>query len=333
MKSFFIFVAPLIVIILVIVGSFLWWNNAVSAPSSTASDKRILIKKGASAATIGQDLESKGVVKSSLAFKLYTQINNLTKKIPPGEFLVPTNLTLEEVVKLLIKGPREVWVTIPEGFRREEIADRLLESLELTGNEASLFRSEFLSLSANLEGYLFPDTYLFPKDVTPQAVINRVKTIFDQKKASELDEPLAQSKVSFSEAVIIASIIERETLTEGERPTVAGILLNRLEIGMPLQADATVQYAIGSKECVGKVGCDWWRVPTKEDLKLNSPFNTYLNPGLPPAPIANPGLVSLKAALAPEPSAYLYYIHDSYGKIHYATSLDEHNRNISLYLR
>src|SRR3989344_6078619 len=323
MKTFFFFATPVLLIIFVLAGSFLWWTNVVSAPGATSSEKRILIKKGASAASIGQELEEKGVVKSAFAFKLYTQINNLTKKVPPGEFLVPANLTLEDVVKLLIKGPREVWVTIPEGFRREEIADRLLESLELTGDEASVFRNEFLSLSANLEGYLFPDTYLFPKDVTPQNAINRIKSTFDQKKENELGDLIAQSEISLSEAVILASIIERETLSEGERPTVAGILLNRLKIGMPLQADATVQYAIGSKECVGKVGCDWWRVPTKEDLKLNSPFNTYLNPGLPPAPIANPGLVSLKAALAPEPSAYLYYIHDSDGKIHYATSLDE----------
>ena len=155
MKTFFFFATPVLLIIFVLAGSFLWWTNVVSAPGATSSEKRILIKKGASAASIGQELEEKGVVKSAFAFKLYTQINNLTKKVPPGEFVIPTNLTLEEVVDVLVKGPKELWVTIPEGFRREEIADRFLESLELSGADASAFRSEFLLLSKDLEGYWF----------------------------------------------------------------------------------------------------------------------------------------------------------------------------------
>jgi UPF0755 protein len=133
------------------------------------------------------------------------------------------------------------------------------------------------------------------------------------------------SNLTFVEAVTLASIIERETKTDAERPIVAGILINRLNAGMPLQVDAAVQYAIGTSK-------DWWPILGLTDLKINSPFNTYKFAGLPPAPIANPGLSSLKAAFAPTATSYWYYIHDSTGQIHYAKTLAEHNANIAKFL-
>ncbi len=136
-----------------------------------------------------------------------------------------------------------------------------------------------------------------------------------------------------AQAVILASLIEREAISDEERPYIAGILLNRIEIGMPLQVDATVQYAIGSKRCVSKIDCDWWQTPTRADLEIVSPFNTYTFTGLPQAPIANPGIMSLRAALEPVDSDYLYYIHDPEGRIHYAETLEEHNSNVAQYLR
>jgi UPF0755 protein len=133
------------------------------------------------------------------------------------------------------------------------------------------------------------------------------------------------SNLSFADSVILASILERETKTDAERPVVAGILINRLNLGMPLQVDATVQYAVGTSK-------DWWPILTLEDLKVNSLYNTYKYAGLPPGPIANPGLSSLKAAFNPAQTDYLYYIHDPTGQIHYAKTLAEQNANIAKYL-
>ncbi|MBI4033134.1 MAG: endolytic transglycosylase MltG, partial [Candidatus Blackburnbacteria bacterium] len=142
--------------------------------------------------------------------------------------------------------------------------------------------------------------------------------------------------------VTLASIVERETLTDEERPIVAGILLKRLEAGWPLQADATLQYAIASVNCTLRketsaaqsVKCeDWWPIPSSEDKKIKSLYNTYLNRGLPPGPIANPGLSSIKAVVSPQDSPYWFYLHDGNGKIHYAKTSEEHAENIRKYLQ
>jgi len=133
--------------------------------------------------------------------------------------------------------------------------------------------------------------------------------------------------------VPIASLVERETRSEAERPVVAGILLKRLKAGWPLQVDAAVQYAVAGVNCSRfDPACQWWPSLTKEDLMINSPFNTYKFKGLPPAPIANPGLSSLEAAFSPEESDYWFYLHDGQGQIHYAKTLAEHQENIQKYL-
>jgi UPF0755 protein len=144
---------------------------------------------------------------------------------------------------------------------------------------------------------------------------------------------ISGSDLTLAGIVTLASIIERETKKDEERGVVAGILLNRLEIGMGLQADATVQYAIATINCQGvTTDCDWWPQLSKENLTVNSPFNTYRFRGLPPAPIANPGMSSLKAAINPQATDYLYYLHDPEGIIHYAVTLAEHNENVRKYL-
>lgn len=312
-------------VIAVVAASFLWWSNATAAPSINAQSKRILITKGMTAEAIADLLAKEGVIKNSLAFKIYTQVTDLSQKMQAGEFSVPANLKLEDVVKRLLSGPTEIWVTIPEGLRREQIAEKFADTLELAPDQATVFRQEFLTLSQNLEGYLFPETYLFPKTASPSAVIKRLSTTFEQKTA-ELNLT--------RDDVILASILERETRKADEAPIVAGILTNRLKIGMALQADATAQYAIGSLKCEALSNeCEWWTTPTLEDLKIDSRFNTYKYPGLPPAPIASPGLAMLKAAADPAVTAYFYYIHTPDGQIYYAETLSEHNSNVQKYLR
>lgn len=328
-----IFFIPLIIGTVLAVLGAVWWNVNIKAPSGNAEKVKFTILKGSSAEKIGQGLANAGLIKSPFAFKLYAQLNNYTKNIPPGEFMIPKNLSLEDLIKYLIKGPEEYWVTIPEGLRREEIPEKFIEAFKLEGNDATKFRSEFLSESKYIEGHLFPDSYLFPPDVSAATVVARLRQTFDSKIPADFNTKLSNSGLSMEQAVTLASIIERETITDEERPIVAGILLNRIKDEMPLQADATVQYAVANKRCKANADCKWWEPPTRDDLEISSPFNTYLNLGLPPSPIANPGLSSLLAAVSPQATDYYYYIHDNDGHIHYAKTLQEHNANVAKYLR
>jgi len=157
--------------------------------------------------------------------------------------------------------------------------------------------------------------------VSAFSVVKKMTDTFDSK-VKDLEN---NSGFSFDQAIILASLIERETKTDEERPVVAGILIKRLNSGWPLQIDASVQYAVGSEK-------EWWPVLTLDDLSVKSGYNTYMNQGLPPTPIASPGLSSIKAAFNPEESDYWYYIHDTKGQIHYAKTLEEHNANIAKYL-
>jgi len=293
---------------LVIAGAVGWFYLNSKPVSSDKNFKDFLIVKGSGASQIGNKLYKEGLIKSPLAFKIYVQIAGKAGKILAGEYRLAPNLSLFEIANQLGKGPIEVWVTIPEGLRREEVADRFSKSL--VKDEG--FVQEFLSLSDGEEGYLFPDTYLFPKTASASAVINKMKAVFDSK-TSQMGLTRDQ--------VILASLIERETKTAEERPIVAGILTNRLEAGMTLQVDATIQYAKGN-----------WEPVVSADKNISSPYNTYKFAGLPPGPIASPGLSSLQAAANPADTDYFYYLHDSKGKIYYARTLAAHNENIRKYL-
>ena len=328
-RKYLVFISAFFVIFIVAGAGLIWWNGSVSAPSKSADEKRFVITKGASANEIGRDLKEEGLIKSDLAFKFYTQINDISGKIPPGEFSVPSNLGLEDLIALLLEGPTELWVTIPEGLRREEVAEKIVTQLGLSGTDAANFKDEFLALTRGQEGYLFPDTYLFPREATPQAVVNKLTSTFENKFSYAGD-----GSVSRKEAVVLASIVERETVTAEERPVVAGILLNRINAGWPLQADATVQYAIASERCsVNSDQCVWWVPPMRSELDIDSSYNTYKIAGLPPSPISNPGLSSLNAAVNPTESDYMYYLHDKNKGIHYAKTLEEHNANVARYIR
>jgi UPF0755 protein len=315
MKKFLLL--PLLAILAVVISGF-WFYKSSQPVSNNKNFSYFVINKGSGASQIGKKLESAGLIKSSLAFKLYLQFTGQSGKLMPGEFRLTPSYTLFQTVSTLFKGPVEIWVTIPEGLRREEIASKFVVTLD----KDDTFVTEFMQSSKGKEGYLFPDTYLFPKEASASAIVKRMEATF-KSKTSEFTPK--NSNLTFSEAVTLASILERETKTDTERPIVAGILLNRIEAGMPLQVDASVQYAVGTSK-------NWWPILTLEDLKINSSYNTYKFRGLPPGPIASPGLSSIEAVMNPEKSDFWYYIHDSDGKIHYAKTLAEHNANIAKYL-
>lgn len=333
------FLSFLIVCVLLFGGVFFWWRS-INAPANPKNSQTqdFLITRGQSVGQIGTNLEKQGLIKSALAFKLYTRLNGQSQKIPPGEFSLSPNMDLDKILLTLVAGPKELWVTFPEGIRREEVAAKVIKTLNLQAEKAQIFWKEFMTESAGEEGYLFPETYLFAKDVRAATVVSKLKSTFDSKFTEELRADTQKAGLSVDEVVTLASLVEREAITDEERPIVAGILLKRLNAGWPLQVDATLQYAVAGKECGSAGGnptidCAWWEIPISQDKDLKSAYNTYQNKGLPPGPIANPGIGSLRAAIYPEESEYWFYIHDNDGKIRYARTAEEHGANINKYLR
>lgn len=329
-KYWSIALGALVVLVVLLLGAY-WWQKNSMPVSATESFKSFVIPKGTSATQIATKLEDEGLIKNKLAFKFYAQLTGQSKKIQAGEYKLSPSYSVAKMVDQLTQGPLEVWVTVPEGLRREEIVERFINGLGIEGGQAVTFRTEFMQQTNDKEGYLFPDTYLFPRDATATMVVNKMASTFDAKIADYQDK-IDTSSLTLNQLVTLASIIERESRSNSERPDVAGVLLNRLDIGMGLQADATVQYAIASKNCKVGADCTWWPTVTRADLEIASPYNTYKYRGLPPEPIANPGTSSLNAAINPNQNDYLYYLHDSQGNIHFAKTLDEHNANVRKYL-
>ncbi len=303
-----------------------WFYKNTQSVSSDKSFKDFLITKGASASQVGNNLYKQGLLKSPLAFKIYIQLTGKSGNIQAGEYRLSPSLNLFQILTELGKGPTELWVTIPEGLRREEVALRFATQL----GKDEMFIDEFLTLTESKEGKLFPDTYLFAKTATAAAIVSKMEATYNVKVLG------LENNTDFTanELLVLASLLERETKTDEERPIVAGILMNRLDIGMALQVDASVQYALASSKYLQpSEDIKWWEPVLRGDLQFDSQYNTYRYPGLPIGPIASPGLSSLEAAYSPEDSDYLYYIHDETGQIRYARNLEEHNANVAKYLR
>lgn len=333
-KLFFTFSFPILAIILGVY-ALIWWSDNSKPPKPEDSESYpFVIKPGAGASSVAKNLEEEGFIKSPLAFRFYVQVQSKADKIKAGDYRLSKNKTLPELVAELVRGPIAIWVTIPEGLRHEEIAQKLASGLGLTGNEKQTFLEGFVKLASPKEGFLFPDTYLFLKNTTPQKVIEKLNSTFESRVTDDILSSAKAQKLTTSELVTFASIVERETRTDEERPIVAGILLKRLRAGWALQADATLQYAKSTAQClVTSASCNWWETVTTQDKTIKSPYNTYTNVGLPPAPIANPGLSSIKAVASPEDSPYWFYLHDNDGKIHYAETIEEHGENVREYLQ
>jgi UPF0755 protein len=225
-----------------------------------------------------------------------------------------------EIARALTKGTLDVWITIIEGLRKEEIA-------QIFSRELAIPESEFIKFAK--EGYLFPDTYLIPKEASTDAIISILTKNFNNKYSLELKNQSEQKGLTDNEAITVASIVEREAKFNEDRPLVAGVVLNRLRNGMKLDIDATVQYALGYQSNLKS----WWKKDlTREDLEIDSPYNTYKNPGLPPTAICSPGLAAIRSVIDAPETDYLFYISDKKGKMHFAKTLEEHNENIRRYL-
>jgi UPF0755 protein len=292
--------------------------------SNEAKVVQFTIPKGQAVSIIANRLEEQGLIKNSLVFRFLLKQRNLENKLQAGSFRLSPTLTPVEIAYQLTQGTDDIWVTILEGWRREEVAESIV------GQGFEYFDAkEFLDLTIDYEGQIFPDTYLFSKESTATTIFNVISNNFEKKIILGLEKEISRSNHDFAEVLVMASIVEREAKGLEEMRHVAGILWNRFDINMALQADATLQYAKGYDFQTQS----WWVPPLAVDKKLSSLFNTYLHPGLPPRPIANPGLDAIKASLNPSKTDDLYYLHDSTGVIHYGKDLQEHNANIQQYLR
>lgn len=314
---------PLLVLLVVLVVAFVWFKEgSLPVDSNNPEPTIFVVQKGSSVSTIARSLENEKLIRSRLVFYLLVKAKGLEKRIQYGDFRLTRQMSAGEIANELTHGTTDVWVTIIEGIRTEEIAAILSKELNIP-------ESVFLQEAVNKEGYLFPDTYLLPKTISAAEVVKTLEDNFYQKVDKTVQEKLFSQNLSLEEAVILASLLEREAQSLEDKQMVAGILLNRLAINMALQVDATVQYALG----YSSVEQTWWKKNlTTDDLKVESPYNTYLYPGLPVSPIANPGLESIQAVAEPIESDYLYYLTDNNGLMRYAKTHEQHINNIAKYL-
>lgn len=308
-----------------------YYNFLLSPVMPNASEDQsqiFVIKPGQALIQIGQNLEHGKLIKSAFAFRLLVTQMGISKNIQAGDFRLTPAMSSRDIAQELTHGAIDIWTTLPEGLRVEEQAQIIESKLKFGANDKFQFnKQEYIKLAE--EGYMFPDTYLIPKDATSDFIAQKLRKTFREKVSEDILKKGIENDLSKEDVVILASLIEREAKTNEEKPIIAGILLNRLNSGIVLQVDATVSFAKGYDSAKNT----WWSPPTVDDYKrVKSLYNTYLYVGLPPGPIASPGLESIRAAVEPSDTDYFYYLHDSEGKIHYAKTIEEHNKNIQEYL-
>lgn len=327
-------------------------NQAVSEETRPV---RFRVEPGTPARLIGQQLQTAGLISDARLFEAYVRVNGVAAQLEAGDFVLSPAMTMAEIVTTLQAAEASsVTVTIPEGWRAGQIADYLGAAAVFSDTVAlDSYRTQVLSgqltdldaaaypfladrpANASLEGYLFPDTYEIPAlDAVAADVLRRQLDNFAARVLPVYNEAVTTGTTTLTlyELLTLASIVEREAVVAAERPAIARVYLNRLAQGIKLEADPTVQYAMGYQAATGQ----WWKTPVflEEYSGVDSPYNTYLYPGLPPGPIANPGLSSIRAVLAPDEHTYLYFVAlpDGSGRHVFAETFAEHSENVQRYL-
>ncbi len=284
--------------------------------SNNQGSQTFTVEKGESINEIGRNLKQAGLIRSPFAFRMLVTTGGIT--LQAGEYSLSSEMNTREITESLTHGTFDYKVTIIEGWRVEQIAQHLEDEIGIDSNE-------FIANAE--EGYMFPETYFVPKDIGAAGFAKLMKETFEEKITAKMLSDLEKQSLSLEQAVILASIVEREVNTDDGRPVVAGILLKRLRNDWPLEADATIQYAVGDSD-------NWWpKNLTQADLETDSPYNTRLYKGLPPSPIGNPGIASITAVIYPQKTEYWFYITGNDGNMYYSKTIDEHNNNVLKYLR
>ncbi|MBW2608967.1 MAG: endolytic transglycosylase MltG [Deltaproteobacteria bacterium] len=290
-------------------------------------DQIIIVREGMSLREVAYSLEREEVIKSKILFMLWARLMGYSRKIKAGEYRLSPSMAPIRILEILTRGVIITHpVTIPEGFSREQIAELLAakgfiskqQFLALTDDPDVLKRYDISGTS--LEGYLYPDTYQFGRGLSAESVMNAMINRF-QEVIEPYKEKVLKSDMTVQEVVTLASIVEKETGRAEERPIIASVFLNRLKKRMRLDSDPTVIYGI--KDFSGNL--------TRKDLSEPTPYNTYVIRGLPPGPIASPGLEAIKAVLYPAQTDYLYFVSKNDGSHYFSKTLKEHNRAVQKY--
>lgn len=304
---------------------------------SYAGTKKIEITQGLGSRQIAELLKQEGVIRSKWVFVTYVSARGIASRLKPGKYAF-SKISVARLGRDLARGSNfERAITIPEGWNNREIQAYFAKEglgqgvslAELDGNEGlKKFSDKFTFLrevpsSGGLEGYLFPDTYRIFQDADTEKIIGRMLENFDKKISPELRQEITRQKKTIFEIVTMASLIEKEVVSDEDRALVSGVLWRRLDLGIGLQVDATIAYITGKKTT---------KIPAG-DLQIDSPYNTYKYRGLPIGPVSNPGLSAIKAAIYPQKSPYLYYLSAPDGRTIFSRTLEEHNTAKAKYLR
>jgi UPF0755 protein len=315
-------------------------QSSVSAPVTFS------VPKGASSRQVGNEMKEKDLISSPYLFIAYSMLSGASGRIQAGDYELDKKMSMAEMLEVMSSGQvsrNEKKVTIVEGRTNNQIAATIDDSglaTEEQFNDALDREYDFKftvpAKDFNYEGFLFPDTYQFNATLDAQDIVQRILSNFESKITDQMLTDMQKKNLSIGDVIIMASIIEREVgrassvrLTDEvratmqrEREQVSSVFYNRLEIGMALQSDATVNYATGKSD----------RRAQLDDLDFNSPYNTYANKGLPPGPISNPGIDSIRAAIYPADTSYLYFLSNQEGTAYFGRTLEEHNANRARYL-
>ncbi|MFH1366453.1 MAG: endolytic transglycosylase MltG [Patescibacteria group bacterium] len=328
---------------LILVGLFFYFVYLIGTPITdinNAVEKEVTINKGDGSRVIADTLFQKELIKSKNAFFVYTFIEGVSQKLQAGTYKLSTDMSIKDIVLALSEGKlisnerkikigelsnKEIGIYLEEqGIMSQETfleAASAKDSHEILPDVNYSFLAD-KNKTVDLEGYLFPDTYYIYINSQAKDIIKKMLDNFDKKLTPELREAIAGQNKTIFEIVTMASILEKELTKDEDRKIAADLFYRRIEIGMPMQSDATVNYATGKSE----------RQPTYSDLETVSPYNTYLNKGLPPGPICNPSLSAIKAAIYPTPNEYYYYLNKKDGTTVWSKTAEEHAANKAKYL-
>ncbi|MDO8529306.1 MAG: endolytic transglycosylase MltG [bacterium] len=289
------------------------------------------IEKGERNGSIAGRLIKESLIANKLQFYYYLKTHDLINKILPGDYEIGGNMTIPEIASIITEEQNKfLKVTFPEGWDSKKIAERLSangffgdEFLDIVKNPPAELTNRYsffsmLAKGASLEGYLFPDTYFFSRKMNTEDIAKRILANFDNKLTPDLREEIKKQGKTLEDVIAMASIIEREVNSEEDRKMVSGIFWNRIKNKQPLQSCATISYVLGVNK----------KQYSFEDTRIQSLYNTYINKGLPPGPISNPGIFSIKAAVYPEETSYNYFLSDpETGKTIFSRTIEEHNAN------
>lgn len=302
-------------------GFAVYREGTLPVDKTNKSTKIFVIEPGEGLTSVAKKLNGEGLIRNRLVFYGIVKKLGIERQIQAGDFRLSPSMDAYEIAETLTHGTLDIWVTIREGLRKDQVAEIMAKSFNVSETEFNQNAEE---------GYLFPDTYLIPRQATSESIITILKNNFNTKVTLEIISSAQQRQLDEHELITLASLVERETQHDEDRKKVASILLKRIENEWALQVDATIQYALGY-DTQEKT---WWKKSiTFADLEVESPYNTYKNKGFPPGPIANPGLASIKAAAEADSSTpYWFYLSDKSGKMYYSRTIEEHDAQVKKYL-